>query len=138
MNKSKRLRTYPIKSLTIFMAICFVVSLAMIILFAFLKNEDWIIRILIFVFCGIFTIASGIILCQQLFFYVSVDDENFYVHFLFGFHKIPLRKIEKVSNIDGFYCVFADGKKMVNFAANTRESQQIIVFLERKKIKIDW
>ena len=120
------------------MAICFVVSLAMIILFAFLKNEDWIIRILIFVFCGIFTIASGIILCQQLFFYVSVDDENFYVHFLFGFHKIPLRKIEKVSNIDGFYCVFADGKKMVNFAANTRESQQIIVFLERKKIKIDW
>ena len=120
------------------MAVCFVVSLAMVILFAFLKSEEWIIRILVFVFCGLFTVASAIILIHQLFFYVSVDENNFYVHSLLGSHKIPLDKIEKVRNIDGFYCVFVKGKKMANFAANTKEAQMIIVFLEKKKVKIDW
>ena len=120
------------------MAVCFIVSLAMVILFVFLKSEEWIIRILIFVFCGLFTIASAIILIQQLFFYVSVDEENFYVHFIFGHHKIPLNKIEKVSNINGFYSIFVKGKKMANFAADTKEAQMIIVFLEKKKVKIEW
>ena len=120
------------------MAVCFIVSLAMVILFAFLKSEEWIIRILIFVFCGLFTIASAIILIQQLFFYVSVDEENFYVHFIFGHHKIPLNKIEKVSNINGFYSIFVKGKKMASFAADTKEAQMIIVFLEKKKVKIEW
>ena len=138
MNKPKRLRTYPIKSLTIFVAICFVVSLAMVILFAFLNKEEWVIRILIFIFCGLFTVASAIILIYQLFFYVSVDEENFYRHVMFGKHTIPLKKIERIINRDGFYEVVVKGKKITTFSTNTKEGQQIIVFLERKGVKIDW
>lgn len=138
MNKSKRLRTYPIKSLTIFVAICFVVSLAMVILFAFLNKEEWVIRILVFIFCGLFTVASAIILIYQLFFYVSVDEENFYRHVMFGKHTIPLKKIERIINRDGFYEVVVKGKKITTFSTNTKEGQQIIVFLERKGVKIDW
>ena len=71
-------RTYPIKSLTIFLAIAFLTSLSMIILFAFLHDEMWIIRILVWVLCGLFTVASGIVLVNQLFFHVGVDEENLY------------------------------------------------------------
>lgn len=138
MDKPKRLRTYPIKSLTIFVAICFVVSLTMVILFAFLNKEEWVIRILIFIFCGLFTVASAIILIYQLFFYVSVDEENFYRHVMFGKHTIPLKKIERIINRDGFYEVVVKGKRITSFSTNTKEGQQIIVFLERKGVKIDW
>ena len=138
MNKSSRLRTYPIKSLTIFASVCFVVSLAMVILFAFLDKEELVIRILIFVFCGIFTIAAGIILIYQLFFYIAVDDDSFYRYVLFGRYKIPYSKIEKIVNKDGFYYVMVKGKKITSFSTNTKESQQIILFLERKGVKIDW
>lgn len=138
MDKPRRLRTYPIKSLTIFVAICFVVSLAMVILFAFLNKEEWVIRILIFIFCGLFTVASAIILIYQLFFYVSVDEENFYRHVMFGKHTIPLKKIERIINRDGFYEVVVKGRKITSFSTNTKEGQQIIVFLERKGVKIDW
>ncbi len=138
MDKPRRLRTYPIKSLTIFVAICFVVSLAMVILFAFLNKEEWVIRILVFIFCGLFTVASAIILIYQLFFYVSVDEENFYRHVMFGKHTIPLKKIERIINRDGFYEVVVKGRKITSFSTNTKEGQQIIVFLERKGVKIDW
>ena len=138
MDKPKRLRTYPIKSLTIFVAICFVVSLTMVILFAFLNKEEWVIRILIFIFCGLFTVASATILIYQLFFYVSVDENNFYRHVLFGKHAIPLTKIERIINRDGFYDVIVKGKRITSFSTNTKEGQQIIVFLERKGVKIDW
>ena len=138
MSYKNRIRTYPIKSLTIFVAICFVVSVAMIVLFAFLNKEEMLIRALIFIFCGIFAVASGIILVYQLFFYVAADDEYFYRYFLFGFQKIKLQDIERIINQDGFYFIVKKGRKVSSFAGNTKEGQQLIVFLERKGVKIDW
>ena len=138
MNKKNRIRTYPIKSLTIFLSVAFVVSLAMVILFIFLKHEEWIIRILIFIFCGLFTIASAIVLVHQTMFYVAVDDEYFYRYAFLTPTRISLSKIDKVINNDGFYIIVVNGKKMASFAGNTKEGQQIIVFLERKGVKIDW
>ena len=137
MSKSV-IRTYPIKSLTIFLAITFVVSLSMVIGFIFFKDEMWVIRILVWVLCGLFTIASGIVLVNQLFFHVGVDDKYFYRYFIFGKHSIPLNKIERIANDDGFYTVYVRGKKVVSFATNTKEAQQMIVFLEQKGVKIDW
>ncbi len=140
MIKQGKLRTYPIKSLTIFVAICFVISVAMIVLFAlpFMANELWVVRILVWVMCGIFAVASGIILIYQLFFYIEIKNGCFYKHFPFGYKKIELKKIEKILNKDGFYTILYKGKKFASFASNTSESQQIIVYLERSGVKIDW
>ena len=138
MSKKNRIRTYPIKSLTIFLSVAFVVSLSMVILFIFLKNEPWLIRVLIFIFCGLFTIASAIVLVYQLMFYVAVDDEYFYRYAFLTPSRIPLKKIDRINNRDGFYEVYVNGKKLATFAGNTVEGQQIIVFLERKGVKIDW
>ena len=138
--KNGRIRTYPIKSLTIFLAITFVVSTGMVVLFSlpFMKNELWVIRILVWVFCGIFAVASLIVLIYQLFFYVEVRNDCFIKHFLFGKKKITLSRIDRVANNDGFYIIYKDGKKFASFVGNTKEGQEIIVFLERMHVKIDW
>ena len=138
MDKKHRLRTYPIKPLVIFLSICFVISLAMVILFAFLKNEEWVIRILIFIFCSLFTVASAIVLIYQLTFYIAVDEEYFYRYAVLTPNRIPFNKIDKIINRDGFYEVMVNNKKIATFAGNTTEGQQIIVFLERKGVKIEW
>ena len=77
-------------------------------------------------------------LINQLLFYVGVDEENFYKHAFFTKHTIPLKKIEKVTNVDGFYNVYVQGKKICYFATNTKEGAEIIVFLEKKGVKIEW
>ena len=138
--KQGKLRTYPIKSLTIFLTVCFVVSVAMIVLFSlpFMKSEQWVIRILIWVFCGIFAVASLIVLCNQLFFYIEVKDGYFIKHIFFFKKKILLKNITKIKNKDGFYDVMVNGNKFASFAGNTQQAQQIIVFLERNGVKIDW
>ena len=138
--KNGKIRTYPIKSLTIFLAIAFVVSTAMVVVFAlpFMNSEMWVIRILVWVFCGIFAIASLIVLVYQLFFYVEIKNECFYKHFLFGYKKIPIKEIERIRNIDGFYYIYVNNRKIAYFAANTKESQEMIVYLEKAHVKIDW
>ena len=138
--KNGRIRTYPIKPLVIFLSICFVVSTAMVVVFAmpFMKNELWVIRILVWVFCGIFSIASLIVLVYQLFFYVEVRDNYFIKHFLFGKKKIALSNIDRVTNNDGLYIIYSNNKREASFAGNTKEGQEIIVFLERMHVRIDW
>ena len=138
MKNNHRIRTYPIKSLTIFLSVCFVISLAMVILFIFLNKEPWLIRILIFIFCGLFAVASGIVLIYQTMFYVAVDDKYFYRYVLLTPNAIAFNKIEKVFNRDGVYEIYVKGKRVASFAGNTTEGQQIIVFLEKKGVKIEW
>ena len=122
--KNGKIRTYPIKSLTIFLFICFVVSVGMIVLFAlpFMKNELWVIKILVWVFCGMFAIASLIVLCNQLFFYIEVNSEYFVKHIFFLKKKIKLTEIKRIKNNDGFYEVYQNNHKFAVFASNTKES----------------
>lgn len=131
-------RTYPIKGLVIFLSIAFVMSLGMIILMAFLSDENIVIRFLVWILCGLFVFASGFMLVQQLLFYVEVDDEYFIKHVMFTRIKVPFKRIEKLVNHDGFYDIYVDGKKFSSIAANTKESQQMIVIMEQKGVKIDW
>lgn len=131
-------RTYPIKGLVIFLSIAFVMSLGMIILMAFLSDENIVIRFLVWILCGLFVFASAFMLVQQLLFYVEVDDEYFIKHIMFTRIKVPFKRIEKLVNHDGFYDIYVDGKKFSSIAANTKESQQMIVIMEQKGVKIDW
>ena len=82
MNNNNRIRTYPIKSLVIFLSICFVVSTGMLVLFSlpFMESEMWVIKILVWVLCSIFSLASLIVLIQQLFFWIEVRDDVFIQH----------------------------------------------------------
>ena len=95
--KNGRIRTYPIKSLTIFLSIAFIVSVGMIVLFSlpFMAKEQWIIRILIWVFCSIFALASGIVLFNQLFYYVEVKEDVFIKHEFLIKKKVKFQKYSR-------------------------------------------
>ena len=120
------------------MAIAFIMSAGMIVFMAFMKDENIVIRILTFILCGMFAIASAIMLIQQLCFYIEVDDKNFIKHAMFSKFKIPFKKIDKIVNHDGFYDIYVDGRKISSFVTNTKEAQQIIVILEQNGVKINW
>ena len=120
------------------MAICFFVSLGAIIGFIFYKDEWILIRVLIWIFCSIFLVASGIILVQQLTCYIEVTDEYLIKHFLLAKTKIPFKKINRIINQNGFYDIYVDNKKIAYFSADTKEAQEIILFLEKKQVRIDW
>ena len=137
-NQENRIRTYPIRNLVIFLAISFATSLAMVILFIFLNKELMVVRILVWIFCGVFTIASAIVLVYQLFFYVEVRDDKFIKHVPFGRFVIPLSKIKYIRNQDGFYTVFVKDKPWASFSTNTKEGQQMIIYLEKRGVKINW
>lgn len=98
----------------------------------------WVIKILVWVLCSIFSLASLIVLIQQLFFWIEVRDDVFIQHNLLGAHKIPFKKIEHITNKDGFYTIYVQGKKITSFATNTKEGTEIIVYLEKHGVKIDW
>ena len=138
MARNTLVRTYPIKGLVIFMAVAFLMSVGMIIFMAFMKDENIVIRILTWILCSAFALASGFMLCQQLLFYVELDDEYFIKHAFFSKYKIAYKRIDKLVNKDGFYDIYVDGKKISSIATNTKESQQIVLIMEKKGVKIDW
>ena len=136
--KNGSVRTYPIKGLVIFLLVAFLMSTGLIILMAFMSDENIVIRILVFIVCGLFVFASGFMLCQQLLFYVEVDENYFIKHAFFSKFKIAYKRIDKLVNNNGFYDVYVDGKKISSIPANTKESQQILLIMEKKGVKIDW
>ena len=138
MRNNNRIRTYPIKSLCIFAGIAFIVSLAMVIGFIFYQSELMVIRVLVWIFCGLFTVASGIVLVYQLFFYIEVTDKYFIKHAMLTKYKFPFEIIQKVTNEDGFYSVYIKGRKIASFATNTKEASQILISLEKHGVKISW
>lgn len=138
MARNTLVRTYPIKGLVIFMAVAFLMSVGMIIFMAFMKDENIVIRILTWILCSAFALASGFMLGQQLLFYVELDDEYFIKHAFFSKYKIAYKRIDKLVNKDGFYDIYVDGKKISSIATNTKESQQIVLIMEKKGVKIDW
>ena len=132
------LRTYPIKSFTIFLAIVFFVSAAVLVTFIILQNEPLVIRILVYIFCSLFVFASGFMLCNQLFFCVGVTEDSLIRHVMFGKYIIPFKKISRIKSQDGFYVAYVGDQKVCSFPTNTKEAAEIIVYLEKKSVKIDW
>ena len=120
------------------MSVAFLMSIGMIVLMAFLKDENIVIRILTWILCSMFALASGFMLAQQLLFYVELDEDYFIKHAFFSKYKIAYKRIDKLVNKDGFYDIYVDGKKISSIATNTKESQQIVLIMEKKGVKIDW
>ena len=77
------IRTKPIKGLVIFLVIAFLLSTGMIVLFAIRSEEVMVMRVLVFIMCGIFAIGSLVVLFNQLFDYVEVRDDLIIHHILF-------------------------------------------------------
>ena len=107
-----RIRTYPIKGLMIFLSIVFIVSLAAVIFFIFSKDDVFIVRLLVWIFCGAFTILSAIVMIYQLSTYTEIKDDNFISHSFLSKKVIKIEDIQKIRNIDGEFHIYVDNRKV--------------------------
>lgn len=135
MNK---IRTYPVKGLTIFMGVVFLGSLAMIILMAFLFDELLVVRILVWIVCGLFVILSSIILSIQLFNYFVIDGDFLIKKGLFISKRIRIKKISKIRVKDDTYFIYDEDNLFGEFPTFIGGAQNMILYLEKCGVKIDW
>ena len=54
------------------------------------------------------------------------------------YNGTPLPEQQHIDKSAMMYEIYVKGKRVASFAGNTTEGQQIIVFLEKKGVKIEW
>lgn len=130
------LRTCRSKGVIIFSSIVLALSIGLILLFA-LTPQDKPIAIVVFVFCGIFSLAALILLLTQLLNYAEVNGDYFISNILFVKRKIKISKIGQIKNVKEVYFVFDKaGKKFATFNSFDPMSGQIIHYLEKRGVKV--
>lgn len=133
-----RIRTYPIKGLLIFLIITFVVSLAAVIYFIIAQDDVFVVRLLVWIFCGAFTIISLIVMCDQIFNYIEVRDEKFISHKFLSKKIVDINNIQRIRNEDNVFNVYVDNQKITSFYSYSKEAQEILVYLDKMHVQIDW
>lgn len=136
--RENHIRTYPIKGLMIFLTIAFTLSLGAVIYFIIAQDDPMVVRVLVWIFCGVFSIVSLVVIMSQLFDYVEVKDNRFISHFFFKKRIIEIGEIDKVRNIDGVFHVYHNNQKVAQFYTESKQAQQIIVYLDQRHVKIEW
>jgi hypothetical protein len=138
MSKSV-IRTYPLKGLSIFLSVVIVLSIGLSIGIVFI--EDLLaLRIVIWVFSGIFAITSIVVLLKEAIIYLSFDEESEVLtsHEFIIRRKIPLTKISRIEVKDGFYVFYSGKQKIYTLGADRPNANELALALERHKIKIKW
>ena len=133
-----RIRTYPIKGLLIFLIITFVVSLAAVIYFIIAQDDVFVVRLLVWIFCGAFTIISLIVMCDQIFNYIEVRDDKLISHKFLTKKIVNIKNIERIVNEDNVSNVYVDNQKVFYFFTFSKEAQEILVYLDKMHVRIDW
>ena len=133
-----RIRTYPIKGLMIFLIITFIVSLAAVIYFIIAQDDPIVIRVLVWIFCGAFSIISLIVMSDQLFNYVEVRDDKLISHKFLTKKVINIKNIQRIKSEENIFNVYVDNMKVVSFYSYSKESQEIIVYLDKHHVHIEW
>jgi len=132
-----KLRTKPVKGICIFALIVLVVCLSLLIFFAVdFNNENTVISIVSFVFCGIFILISLFTLINQLFCYVEFKDSKLVKHTLWFSKTLKIERITKITLEEGIYKIFDDNKIFYQMPSGIRGSNEIILALEQNGVSI--
>ena len=128
----KRMRTKPLKGFSIFLSIVFVLSVLTIIYFALtFSSQAKAFAIIVFVFAGLFSITSLLILIDQLFHYTELKDGAIINHIFFFKKSIKVEKIKKLILKDGIYKIYTEDKLFVQIPSGVIGAPEIIVGLEK-------
>jgi len=132
-----KIRTRPIKGVVIFASVVLVVCVGLIIFFALsFTNENKVISILAFVFCGVFTLISSFVLLNQLFCYIEYKDKVLIKHTLWFSKSLKIEKITKIILEDGMYKIYRDEKKFYEMPSAIKGSNEIIIILENNGVSV--
>ncbi|MCR5184567.1 MAG: hypothetical protein K6C32_00580 [Bacilli bacterium] len=133
------IRTYPVKGLVIFCLIGFLICTPAFIWFLFIE-ELLVFRVLVYIFCPMFSLIALITIIDQLFHYVEVKEDVFINHIVFWTKKVKIEKIERFEICEGIYYIYYLNKKIASFPSQVVGADRVVIALERhgvipKKVK---
>lgn len=131
-----RLKTSINKGPFIFAIVGLALSIALILVMA-LTDQDKAIRIIVYVFCSIFSAIALFLILALGTCYVEAKDEELISVKLFIKSKIKLSSIKEVIYKDNVYTVYKkSGKKFTTFSAYDPIIPSMIGYLEKKGVKV--
>ena len=140
MNKKENLlRTYPPKGLIIFLSVVIIFSILMSVGVFFLI-DNLALKIVLWIFFGIFLILCLVVLLFEAINYLSLDETNnlLIIHKFLHQQKIPLTDISRIENSKGFYVISKGHKEIYRIGTEVNGVSTLIVVLEKRGIKIKW
>lgn len=135
---SNRIRTRIPTSILIFLLADIVLCGGLIVYGALVNTELLIIRILIFVMCGIFFAVGLIQLLAETLNFIVVSEEGVVINKWLVRTKLSFDKISYVENKDDQYNIFVKQRKFYTFSSRAKKASEIIAFLERHGVEIKW
>lgn len=135
---SNKIRTRIPTSILIFLLADIVLCGGLIVYGALANTELLIIRILIFVMCGIFFAVGLIQLLAETLNFIVVSEEGVVINKWLVRTKLSFDKISYVENKDDQYNIFVKRRKFYTFSSRLKKASEIIAFLERHGVEIKW
>ena len=135
---SNIIRTKIPTSILIFLLADIILCGGLIVYGALVNTELLIIRILIFVMCGIFFTVGLIQLLAETLNFIVVSEEGVVINKWLVRTKLSFDKISYVENKDDQYNIFVKQRKFYTFSSRAKKASEIIAFLERHGVEIKW
>ena len=135
---SNIIRTRIPTSILIFLLADIILCGGLIVYGALVNTELLIIRILIFVMCGIFFAVGLIQLLAETLNFIVVSEEGVVINKWLVRTKLSFDKISYVENKDDQYNIFVKQRKFYTFSSRLKKASEIIAFLERHGVEIKW
>ena len=118
------------------MLVVLLVSIGMIIFFIFNK-EIPVVRITVFIMCGLFVVLSIIMLVYLNFYYIEVNEQDDITsHKLFSKKTIKIYEIDWYNNKDGLIILIHNGKVFGSFDQTDSNFAIIMNLLEKNKVPL--
>ena len=139
MSESGVTRTYRSKALIIFLGVVIIASLAISVGVYFIKDV-LALKIVIWLFCLVFFVLSIVVLLGEALVYISVseEDEALVVHKFLRKRVVKFNEIKSVENNDGYYVFKGKSKEIYRIGTDTKGVNALIIYLEKRGIKIKW
>ena len=130
-----RLKTRPIKGFVIALLVVLVVSVGAILLFA-LTKQDIVVSILVYIFCGAFSVLSLFMLCVQLLNYLELKDDMLISHVFLFKKKAKISNIDRIILKDEMYIFYVKKERFAVVSSRIEGANEIIIALEKKGIHV--
>ena len=129
------IKTKPSKGLIAFCTIMLLVSLAFFIIFC-IVDENIVVKVVILIMTGLFTVVSSAVLFDQLFDYVMIKDDKIIVQFLFTKRTANIKDITSIRVTKDAYEVLVKEKKFCTLSLYAPETQKMFFAFEKHGVDI--
>ncbi len=127
---ANRIKSGYSKGALIFFLVMFVLCASFIVALI-LIDVGVALRIIGFLFCGVFLVISLVMILDTFFDYVIVEGETMSKRFFFQKKEIPLESITKVVKTEGYYDIYVGKKKFTSLNDIDPQTPKMLFQIEK-------